>query len=1507
MTAKIPTGKAVANDKHYVVAIGASAGGLEAIHEFFDNMPENRSLSFVIIQHLSPDYKSLLVDLVSRHTHMQVFEAENDLVIQRNCIYVIPNNKFITLRGYKLLLTEKPALTFPNNAIDVFLHSMARELKSQSIAVILSGTGSDGTKGIKSIKEYGGLVIVQEPNTSKFDGMPNSAITSGNIDYVLSPKEIPQQILTSLIGPTVDLNVEEELDDQILAQIFEEIRSKAGFDFHYYKTPTVTRRIFHRIRKGNFGSVREYLSFLTNNPEEARQLGKEFLINVTRFFRDHEAFDLLKREVIPAILGNKEPGEQLKVWVSACSTGEEAYSLAIVIDEVIEEMGLTQITCKFFATDIEKSNIEIASKGFYPNSVQMDISQERLDKYFVASEGGYTIIPRIRKQIVFSMHNIIKDPPFIKNDLVSCRNMLIYMNNILQQRIYSVLLFSLNLNGYMFLGPTENPNSIGAYISELNNKWKIFKKSGNAKIAPILSDITDKSVAGNGRNAEGNSRRKERHERDLWDDFKETLFSEFNFAAFQIDRNFEIVEAVGNFDQVLSLPKKILKLNLVRMLPSGVSTRLIAEIKEAWKTQERRVVKNLHLKSQDADVLLQALIQPDQKKTNSGLTLVAFHYMQLETSPLTEPMKLVTTDHNQHEYVLALEEELNETKGNLQYAVEDLETANEELQSSNEELLSANEELQSSNEELQSLNEELHTLNTEHQIKIRELIELNDDLTNYFRSSNIGQIFLDRNMTIRKFNPASVRIINFIDSDIGRPITDISTNVKYNGFVNDIQQVLESEEVVEKEVQLQSGVNLLLRIMPYITREKSASGVVISFFDITTITNLNNIIRGVFNSSLSAIFALQAIRDHRKMIVDFAVETSNSTAGKVLNRERDNLKGLQLVRDLRSPFMISLLEQFKSVVERDHPLHLDVFDEEARTWFEVTAVKMMDGLVVTYTDITQKKTSEDRLKRNYVELITAKETLKKLNTELENKIAERTQLLSESEERFRMVARATNDVIWDWDIVNNKVWMSDAFNLKFGYDTESEIDRSMWMEKVHPEERDEIRNSVLRVINSGNSQWIKEYRFRKSNGEYSNVLDRAYVMHDEQRTPYRMIGSMLDITELKRAEQEIASNVAQRQFLAESMPLIVWIATDEGTVTFVNKQFELYTGISSESALERGWKLAVHPDDAQRLDAQWNVARVSKREFQIEIRIRTHDAKFHWNIFRAKPQRDDSGNIINWVITTIDINDQKQLNELLERKVEARTRELRKINDALEVSNNDLQQFASVASHDLQEPLRKIHLYSNMLKERYGSVLGGGSSYLQKILLSSARMKSIINNVLNYSKLSAANATYQPTNLNELIEEILEDLEIPIQEKSAVIHLDKFPMIDTIPGQIRQVFQNLIGNALKFSKSGESPVIQITQEQTDTIDLDSACKTHGKFCRIQVKDNGIGFNEKFANNIFTLFQRLHSKDAYEGTGIGLAIAKKIIEKHNGLINAVSKEGDGATFTIVLPIHHEKAR
>ncbi len=1487
------------SEPHFIIAVGASAGGLEAIHDFFDNVSESANLSFVIIQHLSPDYKSLLVELVAKHTYMKVQEASDGVFIEKGCIYVIPPKKMMTVSEGRLQLTDKEEMDKgPNTAIDVFLLSLAKDKKSQSIAIILSGTGTDGSKGIEAVNRAGGLVMVQEPESAKFDGMPRSAIATGFADYILAPWQMPEEILNYIDDNTSGVFRENKVNESVLEDIFKLIYKNTGCDFHNYKYPTILRRISRRMKNLNLANINDYLALLKTETQESEVLCKDFLIGVTKFFRDKEAFDVLEKDVLTQIVKSKKSGDTIKVWITACSSGEEAYTVAILLTELIRK-SKKDITLKLFATDTDTNAIDKATKGFYDLNIAKDVPEYYLENYFTTYDKFYQINPEIRKKIVFARHNIISDPPFIKNDLVTCRNMLIYMNAALQKKVLSTLHFALNPGGYLFLGNTESVSLLNENLEEIDRKWKIFRRIettsrgvhqmfGGTQFKQykpaVVPELLPNRIS----------------PKDLTHDVRALLCDDLGYVVLYVDRIMDVKDALGDYKRFLSLPDKQINLNLLKLLPKAMAVTISKLIREAWSDGKRINTQRMIYEGNNKSRMLHIIIRPEAN-SKTGYTAVLLKETEVETQVAVPEATIVKLpEEGEDTFINGLHEELNETKLSLQATIEELETTNEELQSANEEMISSNEELQSSNEELQSLNEELHTLNTEHQIKINELIQLNDDLNNYFRSTDIGQIFLDRNLKIRKFNPAVNKLINLIETDMGRPITDISTNLLNVNVGVDLKAVLESRQILEKEIFSKTGMSYLMKAYPYITNNNIVDGIVLTFVDISLIKNLNEIINGVFDSSQNSIFAFNSVMDSEYAIRDFECVAANRTSELFWKKQMGQIIHHSLEQIFPAAIRKVLFKEFTKVVASGGPVQFELNFENR--FFEAVAVKIKNGVAITFIDVTDKKVAEEKLRRNFNELIRAREELKGLNTTLETKIEERTRALSESEERFRLVSKATNDAIVDWRLVSNDTWYSDSFFKLFGYDKKEADTRKYLTTQIHPDDKSRVQETIHQALNSGVNQFALEYRFQKADGSYAVILDRSYVLHDEFGTPYRMLKSMLDITELRNAKQEVVKNIEQREFLAESIPLIVWTADPAGNVTFLNKNFENFTGYPIQKGHGQKWRKHVEPAYLEKIEQAWKAALKKGNDFEVEIKLNNVWGEYRWHLLKARAQIED-GHVAMWVGSLTDIDQQKRVSEVMEQRVQERTDELKKLNRALQRSNNDLQQFASIASHDLKEPIRKIQMYGNLLKNKYLQELDGAAIFTDKIIHSASRMTKLVNDLLSYSKI-AEGSFFEQINLNTVINEILEDLELTISEKDARFAISHFPMIEAIPGLIRQLFQNLISNALKFSIPGVRPVISIRSSIIDSKNLNGKEKKDGAFCRICVKDNGIGFDEAYKEKIFTLFQRLHGLEEYEGTGIGLALCKKIVEKHNGLIDANSKPNEGAEFVIVLPLRQE---
>ncbi len=1157
---------------HYLVGIGASAGGLEAIHKLFDHIPGNSRFAFVIIQHLSPDHKSLMAELLSKHTSMEVKEAQDNTYTRPNCVYVLPSGKVLSLQNGRLRLTEKPRNREPNFAIDAFFESLAVDRGPFGIGIVLSGTGTDGSKGVKAIKQAGGLVVVQDPESAKFDGMPRSAIDTGSVDFVLPPENMPHEILEytrripllkSLLSNGKDSH-EPESDEEVLKEILELVCSHTKVDFSQYKQPTLNRRIQKRMQTLKLDSMRAYLTYLHENPAEIKILCQEFFINVTSFFRDPEAFRLLEEEVIPKIIESKKnTGDVIKVWVAACSTGEEVYSLAILFLEAFHKMGL-RIEVKLFATDIDQQALQRASKGQYPGSIRKHVSEERLQRFFQKAGTRYQVSDEIRKMVIFAQHDLQKDPPYSKIDLVTCRNMLIYLTPALQHKVLSLFPYALNMGGYLMLGPSENIGDLQEYFKEDDRKWKLYHKVKERSSLHRSYGVTNYNAASMQSQA---SQLKTAQLNKYNEAFMDALAEDFKVTALYVDSNYQLLHGIGDINRFLKFPDKRLHFNLIKMVPEELAVVLSVGIRKVIKEQISVVGRQVTVKFGNEERLIHSSIRP--VVFEKGQTPVILVLLQ-ELGEVTPQPKLSDLPHisdsDYYQQLTALEAELRETRDNLQMTVQDLSTANEELQSSNEELMSSNEELQSSNEEMQSLNEELHTVNSEHQLKIAELQELNEDMDNYFRSTNVGQLFVDHNLEIRKYTPSVEQLVNIIGGDIGRPVYHLSHNLKYARLFDDIRHVNNTSQEIEQEVETTNGLYFLMRIMPYLKRDGNKDGVVISFVDVTTLKTLTSVVQGVLDSSLNSIMAMKADRHEDNQLKDFCWTLLNKKAEEMLGESSANL--IQASVNNTAPVLrdSGLFRKFANVVETGKDLHIEqlLTIGEKKAWYEIAAVKMGDGITVTMADITDKKHSEDQMLQAYEELKKAEENLTTLNAKLERLVEDRTRELAASEERFRLVSMATNDVIWDWDLATNEIWWSDGLNKMLGYE-ESEMVNGLdsWLSKLHPDDREGVEESLNEAINRGTEQWVAEYRIQHEEGYYVFVSNRAYVLYNEYNMPYRMIGSFIDLSDLKVAQEELQQTNKHLMRVIDDLDTFVYtashdlkspIANIEGLITVLEEQ-----------------------------------------------------------------------------------------------------------------------------------------------------------------------------------------------------------------------------------------------------------------------------------------------------------------------------------------------------------------
>ncbi len=824
-----------------VIGIGASAGGLEALQEFFKNMPEDSGAGFVVVQHLSPDYKSLMDELLSRVTNMYIYRVEDGMQINKNCIYLIPPGQNMTIFKGKLFLTKQQHGRSLNLPIDIFMRSLAKDQGKNAIGIVLSGTGSDGTLGIRAIKEYGGMVIAQDDQSAKFDGMPRSSISTGVVDYILPADKMPEELINYIKHPfirkTQDIEQQLDEDDNQLSKIIMILRDEKGIDFSGYKSNTIIRRLEKRISINRFQTIEEYVEFLVNNKKEINILFKELLIGVTKFFRDESAFNELKENVLPNLFKDNKSKKPVRVWTIACSTGEEAYSLAILLKEYMAENNINR-EVKIFSTDIDTDSIEFASTGLYPESIISDISTERLSRFFNRKEEGYQVKESIRSMVVFAQHNILRDPPFSKIDLLSCRNMLIYLNSDIQQKVLSMFYVAINPEGYLFLGSSESVGELSEGFKPLNTKWKIYKY-----VKGYTPNVTDKyiipNISSNKKNLHNISSYYNRQKRKVpkIESIFDEMMAEFLPPSVIVDENYDIIHTIHKVNKFMTIPVGQISFNLLKMLPGEVDVIVSSLLRRAAKKDHAIVYENLKFSEEPDKVFSISGKQIKSAQTGEIFFLVSFIEKDEEKIKNKKQQKVETVDiNNQYqERVEELEKELQSKSESLQATVEELETSNEELQSSNEELIASNEELQSTNEELQSVNEELYTVNAEHQKKIEELTQLNADMDNLLKNTQIGTIYLDQDLTIRKFTELAANITNLLRTDIGRPIHHISTDHIYKNFINDIEEVMETLQPKEKEIQFDNNNWYLIRIIPFRTAENAVDGIIITLVNINTL------------------------------------------------------------------------------------------------------------------------------------------------------------------------------------------------------------------------------------------------------------------------------------------------------------------------------------------------------------------------------------------------------------------------------------------------------------------------------------------------------------------------------------------------------------------------------------------------------------------------------------------------------------------------------------------------
>ncbi|RAJ37212.1 CheR family methyltransferase [Pedobacter cryoconitis] len=1125
---------AINSNKQYIIAIGASAGGLDAISAFFDYTPLD-GVSYIVIQHLSPDFKSQMVQLLSRHSKLHIAEATHGIQIESNKVYLIPSSDFMQVKDGRLLLSDKKDKPRPHMTIDHFFISLAKEQGNKAIAVILSGSGNDGTKGAEAIRKAGGIVIAQDPATAAYKEMPMAVIASNSVDNILSPKDMPRYIEAYVKEGEAQETIypeEEEISENGHIEIINLIKDTLPFDFTDYKHPTIIRRVKRRMEQQHIDDVAKYYAFLQQNPEEIELLANDFLIGVTCFFRDPDAFAIVEEKVIKDIIDHKEPGDVIKIWVAGCSTGEEAYSLAILLREYLDKKQ-HQAEVKIFATDISKSALEFASKGVYTQTLVKGIRPDRL-KFFTREGEHYKVKPEIRKMLIFAHHDLAKNPPYCNIDLISCRNLLIYMNASLQKKVFSMMYFGLKKDGYLFLGPSESAAILQKNFSEISSKWNILKRNKNG--STIRFDIFPSPVIEGIKNTTMEISKKTivpLSKFAVSDEINKALLEEAGFRGVCTDENLKVIYSFG--DPAVYLKNELFNFDLNDLIPDHLAIAFKAAAHKALKQNQRIILKNLEFELEEKPVksTVDLVIKPFlATKSSTQLLLVLFleqkndkdgdsYVMADDISPLTK------------EYVTNLENELAEAKHQLEVAHDWIASSNENMQSFNEELLSANEEMQSANEELQSLNEELQTINKEQHYTNTELAELNDDLNNYFRSNLNGQLFVDHDLLLKKFSPSAVEHINIRDSDIGRPLSNITTNIRMDGWIDDIKEVMYINNTIVREARSEKGKIYQIMTMPYIRKNSTkASGAVISFYDITELKTLASKI-AVSNEDL--LKKNEEITEVNAELLERNEQLSNSKqyTEEIFNTIHDPLvildKELKVLRASEGFF-----HMFK--VKEEETKGAFLYDLGNKQWdipalrnqldtilpqkgnfkaFEVDHVFNLIGRRIIRLTARQFDThNQEKLILLALHDITDKR-------KVEEGLAVAERLLAESKERLHFAIESAGIGAWDFNPLTNELIWDNRCKELFGLVPGDYVDHSVFLAHVVAEDRKMVEEKMQEALSGiADGEFNTEYRAvvaKDQKQRWIKSKGKAYFNAKNEAT--RFIGTVLDVSGEKTEEE----------------------------------------------------------------------------------------------------------------------------------------------------------------------------------------------------------------------------------------------------------------------------------------------------------------------------------------------------------------------------------------------------
>ena len=1480
-----------------IIAIGASAGGLEPFETFFENVRPDTGFAFVVIQHLSPHFRSMMDELLDRRSSMRIRRVENGMQIEPDVIYLNPPRTDMEVENGRFLLHKVEDDHKLHLPINTFLTSLAREKGEDAVAIVLSGTGSDGTIGAEEVRTAGGLVLIQDPGSSKFDGMPTSVLDSMNADVVAPPKQLASMI--SRLSDGEDIRAADSMEDQDPRdRIFRILRDRYATDFGHYKGATIDRRLSRRVELGGHGNLEAYSLKLGADEREADLLYADLLIEVTDFFRDGEGFEALRREVVPALIDKMQDDRPIRVWVPGCASGEEAYSIAILLAEHARENGL-ELNLKVIATDIHHRSLEAASAGRYSHAAVKKIPPELRERYFTDEGDVYSVHPTLQRMVVFSVHNILSDPPFTRIDLISCRNLLIYFNDRAQQKVLAYFHFSLVKGGFLYLAPSETVGALSSEFDCLDHRWHIFRKRRNVRLTGSITPISKRLPNSKGvpdtlplgveqNLVRSDARRIEQESLDI-------LLRRFAPPGFLIKRSGDVVRVFGDAGRFVQIKEGRFSqkvVDLVRPDLRSVVTTALDRIRSvellpferrfrADSTGDERVLVTLRLEAvsdrpEETELYLLTLLEESRPiQVMADTNFADGDERNMETITLLR------------QNVEDLERELQGSEETLQAMIEELATSNEEMQATNEELMASNEELQSTNEELHSVNEELYTVSAEHQRKIVELTEITSDMEHLLKATGIGTIFVDADLHVRRFTPAATRAFNILKQDMGRPVSHITNRLGVENLPEILSGVVDRGDPVDMEFALGDSY-ILLRILPYTVTPGEITGAVLMTIDVTDLKQMEK------EANRAAIRYESIVRDMSHFILRWSAKDETV---RFCNDSYREVTGLDEGRIIGHPVRLPFPEEFREQLDSLPPggaksFFLNISEAgDKDIWCEglVRAIGNDDGTVSEFQAIGRDVSIESAYRIALEKLSRVQDAE---DASVESVLDE---LLVIGTEFFGMplgiVSRIEDDEYMVRSIVGGETLKLEQGSVMPLSKTYCRYLKGTSEPIVIPHASESELVESEPYLASGLESYIGQ-KIRVGSKvvgavNFASPTPRG-AEFDDLEVQFMVVLAEWIGRRLERREslEVIKSANDSLQFVLDSVRAKIWYKDDKNVILRANKPAAESMGITVAEAtgadtydLFPEMAKKYHEDDLEVIES-------GSPKLDIIEKFMPRGLEPSWVKTDKIPYIDPETSKRNLLVVAMDITALK----LQEQVVNDLNRELERNNMRLTTANHSLEQFAHVASHDLQEPLRKLMQFTEYLAQDCGDDLSEDGRYFVEVISSSARrMRQLVRDILLLSSASGKELKRVPIELGEVMGSILQDVEIAASEAGAEVTFDTLPVIDGDPTLVNQLLHNLVSNALKYRPADRAARVRVTEGANASGELE-----------IRIADNGIGIKPENLAKVFEPFARLHDRKQYDGTGIGLAICRTVCERHGWMLHAESEFGEGSTFVVTIP-------